>query len=158
MQEYKGKSIYKGIAIGRIKKYTRKEQTVRRLHITDCESEIARFDRAREEAAEQLQALYDSKNIDITTLEEDVLDNASYYGRIFARSGGLSDAVSEAVKEQGLKAKLVLQIHDELLIEAPSEEVEAVKLILMDYMQNAVSLAVPMYIDIHTGKDMYAVK
>ena len=59
MQEYKGKSIYKGIAIGRIKKYTRKEQTVRRLHITDCESEIARFDSAREEAAEQLQALYD---------------------------------------------------------------------------------------------------
>lgn len=58
MQEYKGKSIYKGIAIGRIKKYTRKEQTVRRLHITDCESEIARFDSAREEAAEQLQALY----------------------------------------------------------------------------------------------------
>ena len=66
--------------------------------------------------------------------------------------------VANALKEQGLKAKLVLQIHDELLIEAPSEEVEAVKLILMDYMQNAVSLAVPMYIDIHTGKDMYAVK
>ena len=66
--------------------------------------------------------------------------------------------VANALKEQGLKAKLVLQIHDELLIEAPSEEVEAVKQILMDYMQNAVSLAVPMYIDIHTGKDMYAVK
>ena len=51
---------------------------------------------------EELQALYDSKGIDITTLEEDVLDNASYYGRIFARSGGLSDAVAQAMKEQGI--------------------------------------------------------
>ena len=49
---------------------------------------------------EELQALYDSKDVDITTLEEGVLDNASYFGRIFARSGGLSDAVVEALKEQ----------------------------------------------------------
>ena len=49
---------------------------------------------------EELQALFDSRNIDLTTLEEGVLDNASYYGRIFARSGGLSDAVVEALKEQ----------------------------------------------------------
>lgn len=40
---------------------------------------------------EELQALFDSKEIDITTLEESVLDNASYFGRIFARSGGLSE-------------------------------------------------------------------
>ena len=49
---------------------------------------------------EELQALYDSRDIDITTLEEGVLDNASYFGRIFARSGGLSDAVAQAMKEQ----------------------------------------------------------
>ena len=52
---------------------------------------------------EELQALFDSRDIDITTLDEDVLDNASYFGRIFARSGGLSDAVKEALKEQGLE-------------------------------------------------------
>lgn len=51
---------------------------------------------------EELQALFDSKDIDITTLEEGELDNASYYGRIFARCGGLADAVAEALKEQGL--------------------------------------------------------
>ena len=51
---------------------------------------------------EELQALFDSRDIDLTTLEEDVLDNASYYGRIFARSGGLSDAVKEGLKEQNL--------------------------------------------------------
>ena len=50
---------------------------------------------------EELQALFDSKEIDITVLEEDVLDNASYFGRIFARSGGLSDAVKQGLKEHG---------------------------------------------------------
>ena len=49
---------------------------------------------------EELQALFDSKEIDITTLSEDILDNASYFGRIFARSGGLSDAVIQALDEQ----------------------------------------------------------
>jgi [FeFe] hydrogenase (group B1/B3) len=51
---------------------------------------------------EELQALLDSKDIDITTLEEGVLDNASYFGRIFARSGGLSDAVNQALQEQNI--------------------------------------------------------
>ena len=51
---------------------------------------------------EELQALIDSKDIDLTKLEEGVLDNASYFGRIFARSGGLSDAVAEAFKEQSI--------------------------------------------------------
>ena len=52
---------------------------------------------------EELQALFDSKEIDITTLEEGVLDNASYFGRIFARCGGLADAVAEGLKEQNLE-------------------------------------------------------
>ncbi len=51
---------------------------------------------------EELQALYDSRDIDITTLSEEALDNASYFGRIFARSGGLSDAVAQALKEQNI--------------------------------------------------------
>lgn len=49
---------------------------------------------------EELQALFDSRDIDITTLDEGVLDNASYFGRIFARCGGLADAVAEGLKEQ----------------------------------------------------------
>nr|MDY5756839.1 4Fe-4S dicluster domain-containing protein [Eubacteriales bacterium] len=50
---------------------------------------------------EELQALFDSKDIDITALDEDVLDNASFFGRIFARRGGLSDAVAQGLKEHG---------------------------------------------------------
>ncbi len=55
---------------------------------------------------EELQALFDSRDIDITALEEDVLDNASYYGRIFARSGGLSDAVKQGLIEQNIDFEL----------------------------------------------------
>lgn len=51
---------------------------------------------------EELQALFDSRNIDISELEEGVLDNASYFGRIFARSGGLTDAAVQAMKEQDI--------------------------------------------------------
>ncbi len=51
---------------------------------------------------EELQALIDSRGIDLSKLEGQPLDNASYFGRIFARSGGLSDAVNEALKEQNI--------------------------------------------------------
>ena len=55
---------------------------------------------------EELQALIDSKDIDLTALEEGVLDNASYFGRIFARCGGLADAVAEGLKEQNIDFEL----------------------------------------------------
>ncbi len=55
---------------------------------------------------EELQALFDSRDLDITTLEEGVLDNASYFGRIFARSGGLSDAVKQGLIEQNIDFNL----------------------------------------------------
>ena len=51
---------------------------------------------------EELQALFDSRDLEINNMAEDVLDNASYFGRIFARSGGLTDAVGQALREQGL--------------------------------------------------------
>ena len=51
---------------------------------------------------EELQALFDSRDIDITTLPEEQLENASYYGRIFARNCGLSEAVKEGLIESGL--------------------------------------------------------
>lgn len=54
---------------------------------------------------EELQAMIDGACIDLRALEEEALDNASYYGRIFARSGGLSDAVRQAVKELGIPSE-----------------------------------------------------
>ena len=51
---------------------------------------------------EELQAMIDAYDIDLKAMEDDVLNNASYFGRIFARSGGLTDAVAEAFKEMGV--------------------------------------------------------
>ena len=51
---------------------------------------------------EELQALFDSRDFNLSTFEEGVLDNASYFGRIFARSGGLTDAAAQAMKEQNI--------------------------------------------------------
>ena len=51
---------------------------------------------------EELQALYDSRDIDIKSLEERELSGASFYGRIFARTGGLTEAAAQAMKEQNI--------------------------------------------------------
>ena len=51
---------------------------------------------------EELQALYDAAGIRLADLEVSKLDNASYFGRIFARSGGLTDAVKQALKEHNV--------------------------------------------------------
>lgn len=52
---------------------------------------------------EELQALFDSKDIDLASLIEEKIDDASYFGRIFARSGGLSDAVRQGLYEHGIE-------------------------------------------------------
>ena len=52
---------------------------------------------------EELQALFDSKNLEIHNLPEEEISDASYYGRIFARSCGLTEAVAEGLKEKGLE-------------------------------------------------------
>lgn len=66
--------------------------------------------------------------------------------------------VYDALKEKGLKSKLILQIHDELLIETRQEEVETVREVLTNEMQNACSLAVKLETDLHTGTDWYEAK
>ncbi|MBQ4048920.1 MAG: 4Fe-4S dicluster domain-containing protein [Clostridia bacterium] len=54
---------------------------------------------------EELQALFDSRDIDISGMKETVLDDASYYGRIFARSCGVSEAVQQSLSEQGIETE-----------------------------------------------------
>jgi len=55
---------------------------------------------------EELQAMLDAMEIDLSTCEEVSLDNASYFGRIFARSGGVTDAVKQAVEVMGIDCDL----------------------------------------------------
>ena len=76
---------------------------------------------------EELQALFDSRDIDIMTLSEDVLDNASYFGRIFARSGGLCDAVKQGLAEQNIEFDLKA---------IPCDGIEACKVALLKKSKN----------------------
>ena len=62
------------------------------------------------------------------------------------------------LKKQGLKAKLILQIHDELLIEAPAAEEEQVRTLLRECMVHAADLAVPLEIDMHSADNWYDLK
>lgn len=66
--------------------------------------------------------------------------------------------VDKKLKEKGLRAKLVLQVHDELVIDCPVTETEEVKKLLKTEMENAVSLSVPLTVEISVGKNWYETK
>ena len=66
--------------------------------------------------------------------------------------------VDKRLREKELRSRLVLQVHDELLIEAELSEVEDVKKILSEEMEHAASLDVPLEIDMHTGDNWYEAK
>lgn len=93
--------------MGALGKYIKeKDPTAKVVFIGPCTSKKMEFQ--KEEVRpyidsvitfEELQALFDSRYIEITDLEEVELNEASYFGRIFARSGGLSDAIVEGLKE-----------------------------------------------------------
>lgn len=63
--------------------------------------------------------------------------------------------VYKGLKEAGLRSKLILQVHDELLIETYEEEQEQVKEILSSKMKNAAALSVPLEVDLNVGKNWY---
>ena len=66
--------------------------------------------------------------------------------------------VSNELKKRNMKSRMILQVHDELLIEAAEEEVDEVKKILKEQMEHAASLSVPLLADMHTGKNWYEAK
>lgn len=66
--------------------------------------------------------------------------------------------VSDELKKRNMKSRMILQVHDELLIEAAEEEVDEVKKILKEEMEHAASLSVPLLADMHTGKNWYEAK
>ena len=66
--------------------------------------------------------------------------------------------VAKALRDEGLHARLVLQIHDELIIDCPVDEAERVACILRDCMQHAASLKVPLIADVAKGRSWYDTK
>ena len=66
--------------------------------------------------------------------------------------------VHDRLAEEGLASKLILQVHDELLVETAASEQEQVAAILSEEMQNAAHLEVALEIDMHTGSNWYEAK
>ena len=63
--------------------------------------------------------------------------------------------VSQRLLEEGLQARVVLQVHDELLVEAPVEEAKMVKEILETEMSGAAELLVPLEVEVEEGSNWY---
>ncbi len=66
--------------------------------------------------------------------------------------------VHDRMEQEGLKSRLLLQVHDELLIEAAKEEIEQVHRIRTEEMQKAADLSVKLEIDMHDGENWYEAK
>jgi len=66
--------------------------------------------------------------------------------------------VWKALRDEGLKTKLILQVHDELILEAPVEEKDRAFRILEENMKSAAELAVELVVDVHEGEDWYSAK
>ena len=66
--------------------------------------------------------------------------------------------VFRRLKREGLRAKLILQIHDELVIESPHEEAETVKTLLKEEMEQVLALAVPLTVEVGIGPDWASAK
>lgn len=66
--------------------------------------------------------------------------------------------VHDRLQKEGLESRLLLQVHDELLIETKTEELEQVKALLAEEMQKAADLSVPLEVDMHTGNTWYDAK
>ena len=60
--------------------------------------------------------------------------------------------VDERLRREGLEARLLLQVHDELIVECPEQETETVSRILREEMENAVHLSVPLTVEVHSGQ------
>ena len=66
--------------------------------------------------------------------------------------------VHSRLREEGLQARLILQVHDELIVECPTEEAEQVKTLLTQEMEGAVKLSVPMVADAGAGRTWFEAK
>lgn len=66
--------------------------------------------------------------------------------------------VYKEIKSRNLKSKIVLQVHDEMMIEAPTEEIEEIKNIIKEKMENAIKLKVPLIAEVSEAENWYECK
>ena len=101
MQIYNGKSVFGGIAIGKISVYQKKDQQVKRVKIDDPEQEMARYEKAKAEGIKQLQGLYDK------ALREVGEANAAIFEvhQMMMEDDGYNESVENIIRSQGVNAE-----------------------------------------------------
>ena len=101
MQVYNGKSVFGGIAIGKISVYQKKEQQVKRVKVENPDQEMARYEKAKAEGIRQLQGLYDK------ALKEVGEANAAIFEvhQMMMEDDGYNESVENIVRSQGVNAE-----------------------------------------------------
>ena len=97
--------------------------------------------------------------------EAELIEKSLLAGQEYEKNLNIAEELSvprekfyQRLKEEGLQSRLVLQVHDELLIETKKEEVETVSRILEEEMKGAVHLSVELDVDMHEGNSWYEAK
>ena len=127
----------------KVKQYM--EQTISEAHQTGCVSTI--FSRRR-----YLEGI-DSQNANTRALAERNAINAPIQGSAADIMKIAMIGVARAFKEQGIRSKLILQVHDEIVVDLIPSEREAVEKIVREQMEGAAELRIPLVVDIGVGKN-----
>ena len=101
MQELKGKSVFGGIAIGRISVYNKDESTVKRVKIEDTAAEVKRFEEAKETAKEQLQALYEKALVEVGEVNAMIFD----VHQMMLDDLDYVEAITHMIENQGINSE-----------------------------------------------------
>ena len=99
-----------------------------------------------------------SRNHNIRSFGERIAMNTPIQGTAADIIKKAMNDVYYGLKEKGLKSKLILQVHDELIIDTYLPELEEVKALVKDKMENAIKLDVPLLVDIGVGPNWYDAK
>lgn len=101
MEQYEGKTIYKGIAIGKILFYEKNQQQVKRTRIDDVESEIKRYEQAREKAVALLNGLYEKAVADVGEANAMIFQVHA----MMLEDGDYNDSVYNIIQNEGVNAE-----------------------------------------------------
>ena len=99
-----------------------------------------------------------NKNKNIVQFGERVAMNTPIQGSAADIIKIAMNKLYKVLKENNLKSKLVMQVHDELIVETYDDEIEKVKLLMKEAMENVVKLDIPLDVDLNVGKSWYDAK
>ena len=101
MQKYNGKSIFKGIAIGKILYYSTKQQQIKRQRVEDTDAEIARYETAKQTAIEQLGKLYETAVVEVGEVNAQVFE----IHQMMLEDDDYNDSITNIIRQQQVNSE-----------------------------------------------------